>query len=167
MTPKKVKPLTADTKSHSKFEPNMICSFGAILAWKSADVTDDGADDYDDDRKSDPYMSPSYAGDTIKPTFICTFQTFIAKNKVRNDAFDCKNANVVTFWYLTRWAVMTKKDVSREAMALGTKADVKRRIWFITWSACLKSLSFIFIGNALEGSSNFCFMISSSFFCWL
>ena len=51
----------------------MICSFVAILAWKSdddddADVdNDDDADadnDYDDDRKSDPYMSPSYAGDT-------------------------------------------------------------------------------------------------------
>ena len=40
----------------------MICSFGAILAWKSDD--DDADDDYDDDRKSDPYMSPSYAGDT-------------------------------------------------------------------------------------------------------
>ena len=69
MTPKKVKPLTADTKSHSKFQPNMICSFGAILAWKSdddddADNDDDADDDYDDDRKSDPYMSPSYAGDT-------------------------------------------------------------------------------------------------------
>ena len=76
MTPKKVKNLTGDTKSHSKFEPNMICSFGAILAWKSDDDDDDAAaataadtdadadDDYDDDRKSDPYMSPSYAGDT-------------------------------------------------------------------------------------------------------
>ena len=62
MTPKKVKPLTADTKSHSKFEPNMICSFGAIFAWKS-DVDAD-ATAADDDRKSDPYMSPSYAGDT-------------------------------------------------------------------------------------------------------
>ena len=62
MTPKKVKPLTADTKSHSKFQPNMICSFGGILAWKS-DAAD--ADD-DDDRKSDPYIAPSYAGDTIK-----------------------------------------------------------------------------------------------------
>ena len=60
MTPKKVKPLTADTKAHSKFQPNMICSFGAILAWKS----DDDADTDADDRKSDPYMSPSYAGDT-------------------------------------------------------------------------------------------------------
>ena len=42
----------------------MSCSFGAILAWKS----DAAADDYDNDRKSDPYMSPSYAaaGDTIK-----------------------------------------------------------------------------------------------------
>ena len=68
MTPKKVKTLTADTKSHSKFEPNMICSFGAILAWKSddddADAVTDADDDYDDDHKSDPYMSPSYAGDT-------------------------------------------------------------------------------------------------------
>ena len=64
MTPKKVKPLTGDTKSHSKFEPNMICSFRAISAWKSDDAAD-AADDYDDDRKSDPYMSPSYAGDTI------------------------------------------------------------------------------------------------------
>ena len=63
MTPKKVKNLTGDTKSHSKFEPNMICSFGAILAWKS-DEDDDADDDYNDDRKSDPYMSPSYAGDT-------------------------------------------------------------------------------------------------------
>ena len=63
MTPKKVKNLTGDTKSHSKFEPNMICSFGAILAWKSDDAA--VADtDTDDDRKSDPYMSPSYAGDT-------------------------------------------------------------------------------------------------------
>ena len=62
-----MKNLTGDTKSHSKFEANMICSFGAILAWKSDD--DDAAadaDDYDDDRKSDPYMSPSYAGDTTK-----------------------------------------------------------------------------------------------------
>ena len=48
----------------------MICSFVAILAWKSdnddADNNDDADadDDYDDDRKSDPYMSPSYAGDT-------------------------------------------------------------------------------------------------------
>ena len=43
----------------------MISSFGAILAWKSDD--DDAAntdDDYDGDRKIDPYMSPSYAGDT-------------------------------------------------------------------------------------------------------
>ena len=41
----------------------MISSFGAILAWKS-DNAADADDDYDDDRKSDPYMSPSYAGDT-------------------------------------------------------------------------------------------------------
>ena len=60
MTLKKVKPLTGDTKWHSKFEPNMICSFEAILAWKS-----DAAAATDNDRKSDPYMSPSYAGDTI------------------------------------------------------------------------------------------------------
>ena len=62
VTPKKVKNLTGDTKWHSKFEPNMICSFGAILAWKSDD--NDAAAAADDDRKSDPYMSPSYAGDT-------------------------------------------------------------------------------------------------------
>ena len=68
MTPKKVKPLTADTKSHSKFQPNMICSFGAILAWKSDDDAADTDADTDDDRKSDPYMSPSYAGDTKKYT---------------------------------------------------------------------------------------------------
>ena len=48
----------------------MICSFVAILAWKSddddadADNAADADDDYDDDHKSDPYMSPSYAGDT-------------------------------------------------------------------------------------------------------
>ena len=48
----------------------MICSFGAILAWKSdeddAAADADADDDYDDDYKSDPYMSPSYAGDTKK-----------------------------------------------------------------------------------------------------
>ena len=67
MTPKKVKNLTGDTKSHSKFEPNIICSFGAILAWKSDDDDDavDADTDADYDYKSDPYMSPSYAGDTI------------------------------------------------------------------------------------------------------
>ena len=72
MTPKKVKPLTEDTKWHSKFQPNMISSLGAILVWKSDDddaasdaaADADADDDYDDDRKSDPYMSPSYAGDT-------------------------------------------------------------------------------------------------------
>ena len=49
----------------------MICSFGAILAWKSDDDADTAAaDDYDDYRKSDPYMSPSYAGDTIKYYYI-------------------------------------------------------------------------------------------------
>ena len=41
----------------------MICSFGDILACKSDDDTA-AADDYDNDRKSDPYMSPSIAGDT-------------------------------------------------------------------------------------------------------
>ena len=67
MTPKKVKTLTADTKSHSKFQPNMICGFGAILAWKSDDAADtDAAANDADDHKSDPYMSLSYAGDTIK-----------------------------------------------------------------------------------------------------
>ena len=70
MTPKKVKNLTGDTKSHAKFEPNMICSFGGILAWKSDDdaatADTDADDDYDDDYKSNPYMSPSYAGDTKK-----------------------------------------------------------------------------------------------------
>ena len=44
----------------------MICSFGAILAWKSDDdaAAEAAAADYNDDRKSDRYMSPSYAGDT-------------------------------------------------------------------------------------------------------
>ena len=65
VTPKKVKNLARDTKWHSKFEPNTISSFGAILAWKS-DAADAADTDYDDDRKSDPYMSPSYAGDTKK-----------------------------------------------------------------------------------------------------
>ena len=32
VTPKNVKPLLGDTKSHFKLQPNMICSFGAILA---------------------------------------------------------------------------------------------------------------------------------------
>ena len=63
MTPKKVKNLTGDTKWHSKFQPNMISSLGAILVWKSDDDVAAAADT-DDDRKSDPYMSPSYAGDT-------------------------------------------------------------------------------------------------------
>ena len=67
VTPKNVKPLSGDTKSHSKFQPNIICTFGAILALRLDDDADDAAtaadtDDYD--RKSDPYMSPSYAGDT-------------------------------------------------------------------------------------------------------
>ena len=83
MTPKKVKPLTGDTKSHSKFEPNMIYSFGAILAWKSddddvADADDDYDDDYDNDRKSNPYMSPSYAGDT-KSCFFNLYFLQVAK----------------------------------------------------------------------------------------
>ena len=42
----------------------MICSFGAILAWKLDDDAADADTDADDDRKSDPYMSPSYTGDT-------------------------------------------------------------------------------------------------------
>ena len=43
----------------------MICSFGVILTSKSDDEDDDtDADEYDDDRKSNFYMSPSYAGDT-------------------------------------------------------------------------------------------------------
>ena len=41
----------------------MISSFGAILALSSDDDTAAAADDYDI-CKSDPYMSPSYAGDT-------------------------------------------------------------------------------------------------------
>ena len=75
MTPKKVKTLTADTDSHPKFQPNMICSFVAILTWKSDD-DDDAADadnDADDDHKSDPYMSPSYAGDTKTGTVNLVF----------------------------------------------------------------------------------------------
>ena len=55
----------------------MICSFVAILAWKS-DVDDadaDADDDYDDDRKSDPYMSSSYAGDT-KKTSMCVYPKY-------------------------------------------------------------------------------------------
>ena len=40
----------------------MISSFGAILAL-SSDDDNAAADDYDI-CKSDPYMSPSYAGDT-------------------------------------------------------------------------------------------------------
>ena len=71
-TPKNVKPLLGDTKSHFKFQPNMISSFGAILALSSDDAADEAdgdADDYDI-CKSDPYMSPSYAGDTKKCTNI-------------------------------------------------------------------------------------------------
>ena len=41
VTPKNVKPLLGDTKSHFKFQPNVICSFGAILALSS---DDDAAD---------------------------------------------------------------------------------------------------------------------------
>ena len=56
----------------------MICSFGAILAWKSdADDDADNDADYDDDHKSDPYMSPSYAGDT--KTFLKLFPVFQKK----------------------------------------------------------------------------------------
>ena len=44
---------------------NRICSFGAILAWKSDDDTATADGIADNDHKSDPYMSPSYAGDTI------------------------------------------------------------------------------------------------------
>ena len=52
----------------------MISSFGAILAWKLDDDADAATDDdYDDDRKSDPYMSSSYAGDT-KMTDGCALQ---------------------------------------------------------------------------------------------
>ena len=88
MTPKKVKTLTADTKSHSKFQPNMICSFWAILAWKSdddADADTDAAADDADDHKSDLYMSPSYAGDTKIGLFkvetdIETAHTFITSS---------------------------------------------------------------------------------------
>ena len=43
VTPKNVNPLLVDTKSHSKFYLNMICSAGAISA-TSSDA--DGADDY-------------------------------------------------------------------------------------------------------------------------
>ena len=59
----------------------MICSFGAILAWKSDDDADaaDADDDYDDDHKSDPYMSPSYAGDT-KNRVINTTVTYTENN---------------------------------------------------------------------------------------
>ena len=46
--------------TNSKFQSNMICSFGAILASSSAAATDNNYDNH----KSHPYMSPSYAGDT-------------------------------------------------------------------------------------------------------
>ena len=62
VTPKNMNPLLGDTKSHYKFQPNMICSFGTILASTSDAAAD--TTDADDDRQSDPYMSPSYAGDT-------------------------------------------------------------------------------------------------------
>ena len=45
----------------------MMSSFGAILVSSSEDNdtdADTNPDDDSDDRKSDPYMSPSYAGDT-------------------------------------------------------------------------------------------------------
>ena len=88
VTPKKVKNLTGDTKWHSKFQPNMISSFGAILAWKSDDDVDadvaDTDDNYDDDRNSDPYMSPSYAGDTntVNSDSIYLFHHMIHLNSV-------------------------------------------------------------------------------------
>ena len=50
----------------------MICSFGAILAWKSDAAA--AAADYDDDYKSDPYMSPSYAGDTKMAHWFATLR---------------------------------------------------------------------------------------------
>ena len=73
----------------------MICSFGAILAWKSDDDDAAAADaDADDDYKSDPYMSPSYAGDTTKwsrtiPNFTsyilqCKGQFYNLANTVRH-----------------------------------------------------------------------------------
>ena len=47
----------------------MICIFGAILALSSDDDKDDtNADAEYNGHKSDPYMSPSYTGDT-KSTF--------------------------------------------------------------------------------------------------
>ena len=65
MTPKNVKPLLGDTKWHSKFQPNMMCSFGAILALSSDDTADaDNANADDNGHKSDTYMSPIYADDT-------------------------------------------------------------------------------------------------------
>ena len=62
-----------DTKAHFKIKMNTMCSFGAIKPQSSdADASDDtfdtAVDDTDKDnydiRKSDPYMPPSYAGDT-------------------------------------------------------------------------------------------------------
>ena len=88
-----------DTKSHSKFQPNMISSFGAILAWKSDDDDDadaaadtDADDDYDDDRKSDPYVSPSFAGDTksTNPINLYPLKTFIFRY----------HANLISFVFL-------------------------------------------------------------------
>ena len=41
--------------------------FWRYFSLKIDDTNDaDADDDYEDDRKSDPYMSPSYAGDTKK-----------------------------------------------------------------------------------------------------
>ena len=54
VTPNIMKPLLGDTKSHLKFQPNMICSFGAILAsFSNNDAAADTNDNYDN-HKSDP-----------------------------------------------------------------------------------------------------------------
>ena len=71
----------------------MICSFVAILAWKSdddADADNDADADADYDRKSDPYMSPSYAGDTTKWDAISNCRV-TCKNKVKE-----KRVNFIT-----------------------------------------------------------------------
>ena len=71
LTPNKRNPPLGDTKAHFKIKMNTIHSFGVIQPQSSdADASDDD-DDTDDDtdyaiRKSDPYMPPSYAGDTKK-----------------------------------------------------------------------------------------------------
>ena len=70
----------------------MICSFGAILAWKSDDddnaAADADDDDYDDDRKSDPYVSPSYAGDTKRIYMWLGFGKYLAKNSCHSNTFN-------------------------------------------------------------------------------